>query len=153
MCTKKWNICRSPIPLGWLHGGRLRGHDGVPAVLDVQEQDEAPAPRRSAVTEGGRGVPLPDRTQPRGKHCDRWCVNTAQARRFLGVDVLEAWFTMRKTLIYWVGGHLFRKFCNIFSKSSTCLLGQHGSCSTAQWPGNSQKTVNKTFGTSGRPTQ
>ena len=33
------------------------------------------------------------------------------------------------------GGHLSRRFCNIFSKSSPCLLGQHGSCSTAQQPG------------------
>ena len=50
------------------------------------------------------------------------------------------------------GGHLFRRFCNMFSESSLCLLGQHGSCSTAQQPGNSQKTFYKTFGTSGRPT-
>ena len=27
----------------------------------------------------------------------------------------------------------------MFSDSSPCLLGQHGSCSTAQQPGNSQK--------------
>ena len=28
------------------------------------------------------------------------------------------------------GGHLFRRFCNMFSKSPPpCLLGQHGSCS------------------------
>ena len=32
------------------------------------------------------------------------------------------------------GGHLFRRFCNMFSKSSPCLLGQHGSCSLAQRP-------------------
>ena len=25
------------------------------------------------------------------------------------------------------GGHMFRRFCNMFSKSSPCLLGQHGS--------------------------
>ena len=33
------------------------------------------------------------------------------------------------------GGHLFRRFCNLFSKSSPCLLGQHGSCRIAQQPG------------------
>ena len=27
------------------------------------------------------------------------------------------------------------RFCKMFSESSPCLLGQHGSCSTAQWPG------------------
>ena len=30
------------------------------------------------------------------------------------------------------GGHLFRRFCSMFSESSLCLLGQHGSCSSAQ---------------------
>ena len=50
-------------------------------------------------------------------------------------------------------GELLEMFCNMFSKSSPCLLGQHGSCSTAQQPGNSQKTYYKTFGTSVRPTQ
>ena len=50
--------------------------------------------------------------------------------------------------------YLFRRFCNVFSKSSPCLLGQHGSCSTVKSNGlgNSQKIVYKTFGTSGRPT-
>ena len=33
------------------------------------------------------------------------------------------------------GGHLFRRFCSMFYESSPCLLGQHGSCSTAQHPG------------------
>ena len=32
------------------------------------------------------------------------------------------------------GSHLFQSFCNMFSKSSPCLLGQHGSCSMAQQP-------------------
>ena len=50
------------------------------------------------------------------------------------------------------GGHLFIRFRNMFSESSPCLLGQHGSGSTTQQPGNSRKTVYKTFGTSGRPT-
>ena len=51
------------------------------------------------------------------------------------------------------GGHLFRRFCNMFSNSSPCLHGQHGSCSTAQQPGNSQNFLYKTFRTSGRLTQ
>ena len=38
----------------------------------------------------------------------------------------------RKVSTGW-GGHLFRRFCNMFSRSSPCLLGQHGSCSIAQW--------------------
>ena len=29
---------------------------------------------------------------------------------------------------------MFGRFCNTFSESSPCLLGQHGSCSTAQRP-------------------
>ena len=33
------------------------------------------------------------------------------------------------------GGHLFWRFCNMFSKSSPFLLGQHGSRSTVLWPG------------------
>ena len=33
------------------------------------------------------------------------------------------------------GGHLCWRFCYMFSKSSPCLLGQHGSCSTDQQPG------------------
>ena len=43
------------------------------------------------------------------------------------------------------GGHLFRRFRNMFSESSPCLLGQHGSCSTAQQPGNSLKTCYETW--------
>ena len=50
------------------------------------------------------------------------------------------------------GGYFFRRFCSTFSESSPCLLGQHGSCSTAQQPGNSPKIFYKTSGTSGRPT-
>ena len=32
------------------------------------------------------------------------------------------------------GGRLCKRFCNMFSGSSSCLLGQHGSCSSAQLP-------------------
>ena len=32
------------------------------------------------------------------------------------------------------GGHLFRRLCNLFSKSSPCLLGQNCSCSKAKRP-------------------
>ena len=32
------------------------------------------------------------------------------------------------------GGRLCKRFCNMFSGSSHCLLGQHGSCSSAQLP-------------------
>ena len=32
------------------------------------------------------------------------------------------------------GGMLCKRFCNMFSGSSPCLLGQHGSCSSAQQP-------------------
>ena len=38
----------------------------------------------------------------------------------------------------WVG-HLFPRFCNMFSKSSSCLVGQHGSCSISQNPGELSK--------------
>ena len=41
----------------------------------------------------------------------------------------------------------------MFSKSSPCLLRQHGNCSTAKQPGELSKKVNETFGTSGRPTR
>ena len=50
-----------------------------------------------------------------------------------------------------MGRPLVRRFCNMFSKSSLCLLGQHGSCTTAQQ--NYQETVYKTLRTSGGPTQ
>ena len=49
------------------------------------------------------------------------------------------------------GGKLLKRL-KMFPESSPCLLGQHGSCSTAQQPGNSRKTFYKTFGTSGCPT-
>ena len=40
-----------------------------------------------------------------------------------------------KVLTYSVwGGRLCKRFCNMFSGSSPCLLGQHGSCSSAQLP-------------------
>ena len=39
----------------------------------------------------------------------------------------------------------------MFSKSSLCLLGQHGSCSIAHQPGELSEKINKTFGTSGHP--
>ena len=32
------------------------------------------------------------------------------------------------------GGRLSKGFCNMFSGSSPCLQGQHGSCSSAQLP-------------------
>ena len=35
----------------------------------------------------------------------------------------------------WWGGHLFQRFCNMFSQSSPCLLWQHGSCSNAHQQG------------------
>ena len=41
--------------------------------------------------------------------------------------------------------------CFIFSESSPCSVEQHGTYSTAQQRGNSQKTLYKTFGTSCRP--
>ena len=40
-------------------------------------------------------------------------------------------FILLLTVTGW-GGHLFRRFCNMFSKSSPCLFGQHVSCSIAQ---------------------
>ena len=51
------------------------------------------------------------------------------------------------------GGHLFRRFCKKFSKSSQAV-GLYCSCHAAQASkGNFQKTCYETFGTSGRPTQ
>ena len=44
------------------------------------------------------------------------------------------------------GGNLLRRFCFMFSESSPCLLGQHGSILE-----NFQKIIYKTFGTSCRP--
>ena len=32
------------------------------------------------------------------------------------------------------GGDMFRRFCNMFSESFPCLLGQHDSCRAAQLP-------------------
>ena len=42
------------------------------------------------------------------------------------------------------GGNLFWRFCNtlyMFSESSPCLLGQHGSCSTAKRPGELSENI------------
>ena len=36
--------------------------------------------------------------------------------------------------MYSLGRQLVPRFCKMFSESSPCLLGQHGSCSTAQRP-------------------
>ena len=36
---------------------------------------------------------------------------------------------------YSLGRQLVPMVCYMFSENSPCLLGQHGSCSTAQWPG------------------
>ena len=39
------------------------------------------------------------------------------------------------------GGNLFWRFCILFSERSPCLLGQHGSCSTAQRPGELSENI------------
>ena len=35
----------------------------------------------------------------------------------------------------------WERFCKMFSESFPCLLGQHGSCSTAQMPGELSKNI------------
>ena len=40
---------------------------------------------------------------------------------------------LRKNSTVW-GGNLWERFCYMFSVISPCLLGQHGSCSTAVQP-------------------
>ena len=50
------------------------------------------------------------------------------------------------------GGHLFRRFCHKFSKSSLACLGNMAAEVQPNGLWNSQKTVYKTFRTSGRPT-
>ena len=54
----------------------------------------------------------------------------------------------------WVG-HLFRRFCDMFLKVPFACLGSMAAAVAVQpnGLGNSQKTVYKTFRTSGRPTQ
>ena len=62
-------------------------------------------------------------------------------------------FVPSSSILYTVwAGSLCKRFCNVLSGSSPCLLGQHGSCSTAQRPVElSEKTCYKTFSTSCRP--
>ena len=38
-----------------------------------------------------------------------------------------------ESILVW-GGRLSKRFCSMFSGNSPCLLGQHGSCSSAQLP-------------------
>ena len=49
----------------------------------------------------------------------------------LNPRTLDACLNMQGTA--W-GGRLCTRFCNMFSGSSPCLLGQHGSCNSAQLP-------------------
>ena len=39
------------------------------------------------------------------------------------------------------GGNLFRRFCNMFSESYPCSLGQHGNCTAAQQPGELSQNI------------
>ena len=43
------------------------------------------------------------------------------------------------------GGRLWNKLCEMSSESYHCLLGQNGSCSTAQWPVELAEYINKTL--------
>ena len=47
------------------------------------------------------------------------------------------WFLFEVFVLYSLG----RRFCNMFSESSPCLLGQHESSSTAQWPGELSENI------------
>ena len=54
--------------------------------------------------------------------------------------VVEACITSLSTV--W-GGNLLKWFCNLFSESSSCLLGQNGCSSTAKWPLELQENILK----------
>ena len=71
--------------------------------------------------------------------------------RFSGLD-LSPWVFCPSREFYSIqsgaepsGGNLFQRFCSIFSKSSSCLLGQHGSCSAAQQPGELSENILQNF--------
>ena len=49
------------------------------------------------------------------------------------------------------GGRLRKRFCSMFSGGFPCLLGQHGSCSSAQLPVELLEISYKTFYTTCRP--
>ena len=85
-------------------------------------------------------VPRPDGphcTELRKAHyaCDmiRGCMHRAGGCYLysnLRADLTNVWVT---SATGW-GGRLSKRNCNMFSGSSPCLLGQHGSCSSAQLP-------------------
>ena len=58
-------------------------------------------------------------------------------RKTIAMEFWQRWtyghFQTRKFDEVW-GGRLRKWFCKMFSESSPCLLGQHGSCSSAQLP-------------------
>ena len=48
--------------------------------------------------------------------------------------IIILWWTYWDKSCTVSGSRVVKKFCKMFSESSPCLLGQHGSCSTAQRP-------------------
>ena len=57
----------------------------------------------------------------------------------------------KNDLLKFLGGNLLKRLWNLFSLTSPRLLGQHGSCRTAQRLWSSRKNFYKTFLTSRRP--
>ena len=50
----------------------------------------------------------------------------------LPCDIEQKEYAYRVSTVW--GGRLSKRFCNMISGSSPCLLGQHGNCSSAQLP-------------------
>ena len=69
-----------------------------------------------------------------------------QKNKNVPVMVCCGWLNAKLHTVW--GGNLFQRFCYMFSESSPCLLWQHGSCSTAQQPGELSENILKNFGTS-----
>ena len=124
--------------------------DGRTVLLRSRSSTSGPCPlTRRRRSRGSRTTPSTTQTPPEvgiGNvmpiHSDLLILG----RRFNGFQGLS----LDDRTTGW-GGHLFRRFCCTISESSICLLGQHGSCSTAQQPGNSQKKIYETFRTSKWP--
>ena len=67
----------------------------------------------------------------------------------LPCDIEQKEYAYRVSTVW--GGRLSKRFCNMISGSSPCLLGQHGSAVQPSCLWNSQKTCYKTFSSTCRP--
>ena len=143
--------CLFQIPCRGCHRRRPHGcpgglSEGVPGgVRDRQEQDAADPPHQART----RAQLL--RLLLRDHQLARPGVSLGQTGRSGG----QGGALSLHIAVNLVGGHLFRRFCNTvcFLKVPLACLGSMAAAVEPNSLENSQKKVNKTFGTSGRPTR